>query len=122
MADWLVAKRVAPMRALADDWDGEGAPKPSDDAIARAGHIVQWALAKSVDVEDVSADVLGGVAVLLSGHLAPHRQAWISLMNDGGDCVVTSELGAGRWRGPLDADALTRVDAFLSVAGDDESE
>jgi hypothetical protein len=122
MANWLISKKVEPLRMLTENWDGEGAPRPDDAAIARAERIVRWAMDHALDIEDVSPDVLGGVAVFLHGHFAPHRRAWVALMNDGGDCIVTSLRDAGRWRGPLDDDALTRVATFLIDDSDDETE
>lgn len=84
-----VSYQLERLKRLAADWDGEGAPKPSRGAIAGASKVVAWVTAAGLEVTDVDADVLGGVAVYLHGS-ATGRSAWIACMNDGTSTVVLS--------------------------------
>lgn len=78
------------LSSLTDDWDGEGAPKPSTDAIERARAIL-GALEHGIDVDEVEvdADVLGGVALIVRSPQG--KSVWIACMNNGKDTVVFSE-------------------------------
>lgn len=76
------------LRQLEDDWDQEGAPKPSAAALERAARAVAWAEREKVHLLDVSADVLGGVAIWFDR--GGDRQVWLSCMNDGCDTIVCS--------------------------------
>ncbi len=55
------------IRKLQDNWDGEGAPIPTEEAIQRAQRIMIWALEAELSVTDLSADVMGGVGFYLQG-------------------------------------------------------
>jgi hypothetical protein len=75
---------------LTDNWDGEGAARPSVEAIERAVLTIQWAKDLGLKVTDVDADVLGGVAVWLGSAAHPDRRVWVSCMNNGRDTIVMS--------------------------------
>lgn len=92
--DFAEADRSTPMEqqleALAnypDNWDDEGAPAPNDDSVVRAREVLLWAHASKLDVFDIDADVLGGIAVYVRKGA---RQAWIGCMNGKGTTVVLS--------------------------------
>lgn len=99
---------------LHDDWDGEGAPKPSGEAITRAREILQ-ALegVAEVDAIEVDADVLGGVGLLVRPGRG--RSVWIACMNNGKDTVVLSE-GESLSHAPWDASALEQTLSFVRAA------
>ena len=104
------------LRTWLDNWDGEGAPKPSDAAISRAEEILSLALLnEEIRVTDADADVLGGVALWLAGPSATAR-AWISFMNNGVDTLVLSDNGR-ILHYPWDATAPKHLEAFLRGDG-----
>ena len=113
----LDATKLASLFSLDDDWDGEGAPRPSTQALGRADHVIRWAHENGLVVTEVDADVLGGVAVRLQAHvLRPVRTAWVACMNNSRDTLVMSEDGRGvvsheAWGG---TDSESRVWSFLS--------
>jgi hypothetical protein len=78
------------LKQLEDDWDGEGAPKPSDAAIERTANVLRWAEERCLQVSDVDADVLGGVAVRLRTPEPGPLTVWVALMNNGRDTAVWS--------------------------------
>ena len=102
--------RLARLHGLADDWDEEGAPRPSRPALQRADSVIRWAHESGLVVTDVDADVLGGVGVWLRAHpVSPARSVWIACMNNGQDTIVMSEAravtGHTRWDGSDSAKA-----------------
>ena len=84
------------MRQLADDWDEEGAPRPSDDAIERAHEVLRWLDEDGIQAFDlcVDPDVLGGVGVLIWRDR--ESRAWVSCDNKGRDTVVCSDADGVR--------------------------
>jgi len=106
------------LRKLADDWDGEGAPRPSDEAIERAKDIVRWACDRGIDLGDaeIDADVLGGVAIWIEPR--PGRRAWIACMNSGHDTLVLSDDGVIK-HAPWNETAQQRLLSFIR-SGHDE--
>ena len=61
---------------LEDNWDGEGAEPPSRQALVRAMQVISELTENGTKVEEVDADVRGGVAIYTPDH-------WIAIMNDG---------------------------------------
>ena len=84
-------QHLSKLRGLPDDWDGEGAPKPNVESLSRAKEVIDWALDRALVIEDVDADVLGGVAVWLVSAAGSRRRAWIACMNDGQDTLVLQD-------------------------------
>ena len=113
-----VDKAPAPLdflRAMPQDWDGEGAPRPNEGAIQRAEAILSRARAGNVHVADVDADVLGGVVIRLAG-ASSDMKAWISFMNSGTDTLILSRLGDVSHL-PWDQNAYPVLEAFLRGTG-----
>jgi hypothetical protein len=90
--EWL--EKLDSLMDLSENWDDEGAQAPSRSACERARLVLDWARRQSLTIADVDSDVLGGVAVWLSGPV--DRRVWISCMNDGRDSVVVLEGDTGR--------------------------
>jgi hypothetical protein len=65
---------------LKDNWDGEDAPPPTKEAIANARAVVAQAFEVGYDVDEIDADVMGGVAVYITGI---GGRTWIACMNSG---------------------------------------
>ncbi|HXX65571.1 MAG TPA: hypothetical protein VEK07_00200 [Polyangiaceae bacterium] len=108
--------KLAELAQLEDNWDLEGAPCPNKHAIERADAAVTWAETHGLVVEDVEADVLGGVGVRLSvSPKLPRRSAWIALMNNAHDTVVKTEGDNVAGHSSWDAGQGTKNDvvAFL---------
>jgi hypothetical protein len=83
--------RLAKLADLSDNWDGEGAPAPSHEAIVRADLLVRWALETGLVATDFEADVLGGVGIVLRSYPGiTSGTAWIACMNGGADTIVLS--------------------------------
>lgn len=78
------------LKNLKDNWDGASAPSPNIAAINRAKNIANWANMNDLDISDIDADVLGGVAIYLQSRISK-RKAWISCLNKGYDVVVLYE-------------------------------
>src|ERR1700731_2847155 len=55
--------KLAQLLWLEDDWDHEGAPRPSLEAVQRAMKIARWAVENGFVITDVDPDVLGGVGL-----------------------------------------------------------
>jgi hypothetical protein len=107
--------RLAALQRAEDGWDGEGAPRPSAEAIARAFGVLNWAERAGLRVSDVDADVLGGVAVWLKGDLEANRlSAWIACMNNGHDTVVLSAGDEVHSHGPWNPAGQDETVAFLA--------
>jgi hypothetical protein len=100
------------MTLLVDNWDEEGAPKPSDDAIERARSVLRWTAEAGVAAFDlcVDPDVLGGVAVLIWRN--EDTRAWIACHNNGRDTVVCSDADGVKTL-PWNDQAKAVVSAFL---------
>lgn len=106
-------RRLTDLHALADlgdNWDGEGAPPPSAQAIATAhGHIVamaEWGLVP----DDVAADVLGGVALYwCEVPLKPGWTMWIACHNSGAVTCVISDGERVTSHGMIEAGARTEA-------------
>lgn len=79
---------------LQDDWDGEGAPRPSDGAVRRAREVLGWVRNNNLFILEVDADVLGGVAIYLKADERSDKRVWIACMNDGKDTAVMSTRDA----------------------------
>jgi hypothetical protein len=105
--------QVSALQRLQDGWDGEGAPRPSPQAIARAFNVVTWAEDAGLRVSEIDADVLGGVAVWLKGERGDERAAWIACMNSGEDALVLSEGRTVHAHAPWNTDAQLQVTTFL---------
>lgn len=75
---------------LENNWDAEGAMKPTPEAVQEAIRIVDWAYSNHLKVADVDPDGLGGVAVRLEG--TADRKAWMACMNSG---TLTASLEQG---------------------------
>ncbi len=116
-SDWATVcgaqLQVGALQQLEDGWDGEGAPRPSPQAIARAFNVVAWAEEAGLSVSDVDADVLGGVGVWIRGADRDDRVAWIACMNNGQDALVLSEGKTVRAHAPWSIEAQAEVSTFL---------
>ena len=70
---------------LQDNWDGEGAPKPSQQSIVKAREIINWIedckVVNDHTLLDIDADVLGGVSLTLINN-KKNKKVWISVLND----------------------------------------
>lgn len=104
---------LAPLSALADGWDGEGAPAPSADSIEAARAVLRDLATHGVEpaAEDVTADVMGGVSVYLYGPAGSGRSVWLAFGNGGTPVIVCTggTLKAGRLTPESMADALAFV-------------
>lgn len=74
------------LKNLQPNWDGEGADVPSEESINSAKEIVTWASQNNLDIEDVDADVMGGVAIYLRG--VYNRTVWLAIMNSGSRSII----------------------------------
>lgn len=66
---------------LPEGWDEEGAPAITPKAIAEAKRFIEWVLSEGLVIFDVSADVLGGIAVMVGNPLGKH--VWAAFANNG---------------------------------------
>jgi len=109
-----VREQIDSLRTLADDWDGEVAPRPTGASIDRAEAIARWAEGHGLAI-DACPDVLGGVAVYLSADANFERHAWVSLL-DGrlGATLLLSQPGAEVCTEPFrEETSLERTLTFL---------
>lgn len=87
------------VQSLGDDWDGEGAPRPSVGALGNARRVLIAALGQSMSPSFIEADVLGGVAIGFDSTALvgdrPKRSAWIACMNSGSVSVVLRDRATG---------------------------
>lgn len=110
------------LRDLKDDWDNEGAPAPSAAAVDLASLIVeQTSGLKGVQVADIDADVLGGVAVWLCSTSHPARRVWISCMNRGKHSVVCMDGATVHTHAALSPESFERASFFLAGRPDGEA-
>lgn len=84
-------REVRQLNNLADNWDGEGAPKPDDASVADAAQIIGAAALDGVQPSSVDPDVLGGVGLYFDSPTGEH--AWVSLMNTGLRAVLFAYKG-----------------------------
>ena len=111
-----ISPAVQPMlAALPHDWDGEGAPPPTAETLEQAGRAVVWAREKELQLIEVDADVLGGVAVWLGSPRHPQRRAWFAFRNDGTKSVVLSNGTGLVDQAPLSDDSRARAVSFLTA-------
>jgi hypothetical protein len=94
-----LAQRLTEIKKLDDNWDGEGAPKPSEIALRHARATISWAETVGIKITDVDADALGGVAVWIGA-------VWIADTN-GGTTIVSGRCFGDDVPWPRD-DANTR--------------
>ena len=80
---------LAPLAALADGWDGEGAPAPAPAAIEAAREVLRDLAMHDhhPEADAIDADVMGGVAVYLYGPPGSDRSVWLAFGNDGANTV-----------------------------------
>jgi hypothetical protein len=97
------------LEALEPNWDDEGAPTPSADAVSKAVDIVTWAERNGLLVESVDPDVLGGVAIYMKS-AAPRQRAWVSILNNGRRSIVIDADGSIKGR-QLDDEGLQWLSA-----------
>lgn len=77
----------AEVEALEDDWDGEGAPKPSELAMTLARKAYALLAAADYAPDEVDGDVMGGLALNFYD-----AQIWLSIHNEGHIVVCPSGL------------------------------
>ena len=108
-----VRQDVDALRMLADNWDNEGAPRPSDDALERAQAVLRWVEEARLDSFNVTVepDVLGGVGVMVRSR--NDRGVWVACMNNGRDTVVFED-GSRITATPWTAASKTAVVALLA--------
>jgi hypothetical protein len=103
--------KLTKIAALSEGWDREGAAPPDNEAIGRAARTVAWAWKQGFQVDDVDADVLGGVAVFIR---TGERSVWISIMNGGQGGALFSVRGEVQAHDPFaPSELLPCVAAFL---------
>lgn len=98
---------------LAPGWDGEDAPRPSSDALRVAHDVIESFRNLGHFPLDVSADVLGGVAVWFENRELT-RRVWLACMNDGEvrclfDDAKSGQVAAVAFNWEVEA----RINAFL---------
>jgi hypothetical protein len=75
------------LRQLADDWDGDGAPRPNDEAIRRVHELEVSVKGRGFVLTEVDADVLGGVtAIVRAGNSG--RSIACTFLNSGKSAIV----------------------------------
>lgn len=104
---------LAPLSALADGWDGEGAPAPSPASIEAARVVLRDLALHGVHpgADDVSADVVGGVGVYLYGPPESGRAVWLAFGSDGANTVIAGPDPFAARR--LDPEAIADALAFV---------
>lgn len=77
MLNETVFIKLDKLRNLTEDWDGEGAPKPSQSSVDTAKSIIGEIIKFGIDPKmEIDADVFGGVSVTIG-------PVWFSFMNNG---------------------------------------
>jgi hypothetical protein len=93
------AMTFSDLRALPDDWadDGGYGPAPAEEAIARAEAIAAEAASVGLAVDDIDADVLGGVSLMFFGASGERSSAclWVSVLNGRPAAFLLSVSGRG---------------------------
>lgn len=92
------------LASLPNGWDDDGAEPPSDAAIVRALTVIDFAEANALTIDDVDADVCGGVAVHLLGSECAQRRAYVMLKNHGASIAVWLDESGSRGSRTLDVD------------------
>ena len=106
------------LRKLRDDWDGEGAPAPSELATSVAG-IVLRSLPSDLRVAEVDADALGGVAIWLAPAAGPApRGRWVTIIcrNSGKVSLLLDDRAGKLETLPLETIPVESVEDALSAA------
>jgi hypothetical protein len=110
-------EQLETFRTYSDNWDEEGAPAPSPDAIARAQKVLDWAEAKGLTVTEVDADVLGGIAIFFASKNRRACTVWIACMNTEGDAAVctTEDRTISHFMFSMEDASATKVLEFLGA-------
>lgn len=87
MPEEYLLQAIEDIKSLKPNWDSDGAEVPSEKSIQIALDVLQWARQNNVKVFSVDADVLGGIAVYLSGKYL----IWVSVLNNGTSCITYNE-------------------------------
>lgn len=82
-----INEKFAALELLEDNFDDEGAEKPNEIAFKAAYEVVGWAFENWLDITDIDADVLGGIAVWLGNII------WISCSNRGSVTATINHSG-----------------------------
>lgn len=97
-------QRIAELRNVRENWDGDGAPAPGRLAIENAAAAFLEAKAHGLDPDEVEPDVLGGVALRFFSKRLP-RWVWVSCLNNGSTSFVMSD-DKNVYSGPGDTPAM----------------
>lgn len=104
------------LNLVEDNWDGEGAAKPSPKAIAEARAFAGQARALALTVTSIDPDAVGGVDVYLEG-LTPGRKVWCVFRNTGALTVVCDDNNSITVESERGALLLDRIHRFLGAHG-----
>lgn len=104
------------LRNLHENWDGEGAPPPSDKSIDDALRVIELVHFQGIEVESVDPDVLGGVGIYLNG--VRGRSAWIAILNACKSPSVVLRCGNSATGKPFNAEVLVKMAEFLKGGGE----
>jgi hypothetical protein len=74
------------IRFLQDNWDENGAPKPSNAAIANAEVILAWSKKCGLFIDDIDGDVDGGVFIAIANE--HNRSIHFYCGNEGRTCQI----------------------------------
>lgn len=105
--NWMIQ-----LHELLPDWDGEGAPVPSKEAINKTKDIVGWATLNNLNIDSIDPDVLGGVSIYLTG--IGNRTAWIAILNHENSTIVVRVNGLARGY-VLDIVSLEELKLYLTT-------
>ncbi len=83
-----IRKDLIKLQSYQDNWDCRGASKPSLVSIEKAKIVIDWAILNNIDIGEVDADVLGGVAIYLINKNNSECFVWISCRNNGEQSVI----------------------------------
>jgi hypothetical protein len=78
MPEEYILQAIEDIKKLQPNWDSEGAEVPSEKSIHMALDVLQWAQQKNVKVLSIDADVLGGMAIYLTGTYI----VWVCILNN----------------------------------------
>ena len=92
------------LASLPHGWDDDGAEPPNDAAIVRALTVIDFAEANGLTIDDVDADVCGGVSVHLLGSGCAKRRAYVMLKNHGASIAVWLDESGSRGSCVLNVD------------------
>lgn len=68
-------EKVQELQRLPYNWDFEGADPPNENAAKNAIDFIHWALENDLEISDIDADVLGGIAIWIGDNI------WVSCLN-----------------------------------------